>query len=154
MLHKVRVALQLRWGDFERFAVVVGVAAVKGGQFMTWSGMQSPFGGEPRGLYTRGKLYTASRKPCQSPPGPCRGGPSLRPHMGSYRPPNADQMKSVEKAFLLLLLIFSVHRNVLHIGLSLSLHAGGMGEELLPLAEMGANTVDSFLPHSKHCSAT
>lgn len=28
----------------------------KGGQFMTWLGMQSPFGGEPQGLYTRGKL--------------------------------------------------------------------------------------------------
>lgn len=41
---------------------------------MTWSGMQSLFGGEPQG-----ELYTSSRKPCQSPLGPCRGVPSLRP---------------------------------------------------------------------------
>lgn len=44
--------------DFEKFVVAVGGGGSKGGQFMTWSGMQSPFGGEPQGLYTREKLYT------------------------------------------------------------------------------------------------
>lgn len=63
--------------DLGRFVEAVGGGCSKGGQFMTWSGMQSPFGGEPQGLYTRGKLYTSSRKLCQSPPGCCRGGLSL-----------------------------------------------------------------------------
>lgn len=33
---------------------------------MTWSGMLSPFGGEPQGLYTGGKPNTSNRKACQS----------------------------------------------------------------------------------------
>lgn len=105
-----------------------GCGGGKGGQFMTWSGMQSPFLEEShRDLYTRGKLYTSSRKPCQSPGGGLkRGGPSLRPDMRlpqtlRCRPESVAEMPSSPACH------FPSSQNVPRTGLSLSLRVGGAG---------------------------
>lgn len=50
--------------------------------------------------------------------------------------------------------LFSVFRNVQNPGVCLPLYFWLGGGGVLLLAQMEANTDDSFLPHSKHCSAT
>lgn len=99
-------------GDSWPFVVVVGGSGCKGGQFMTWSGMQSPFGAEPQGLYTREKLETWSREACQSAPGPCREAAAPAPQNHAPTQTKWSQSKKRTSSFSVLV---SVPKNVTHV---------------------------------------